>query len=262
MLSFGMPTLIETASLRECAYLCRDLGLQFVEINMNLPQYQPCRLKAEELNHISHDFGIYFTFHLDENLNTSDFNPHIADAYRKTVRETISLARDIHAPVINMHLARGVYFTMPDRRVYLFDEYWQEYLESMLVFRQECARCIGDSGILMTIENTDGFTDFQKEALDLLLESDVFDLTLDVGHSHAAGGADEGEILSRPGALRHMHLHDAQGKANHLPLGAGSVDVEKYLSLAQESACRVVLETKTVQGLTQSVEWLRMRGLI
>ena len=40
MLRFGMPTLIETATIEECAALCRDAGLSFIEMNMNLPQYQ------------------------------------------------------------------------------------------------------------------------------------------------------------------------------------------------------------------------------
>lgn len=37
---FGMPTLAETCSLEENAELCRRLGLRFVELNRNLPEYQ------------------------------------------------------------------------------------------------------------------------------------------------------------------------------------------------------------------------------
>lgn len=37
---FGMPTLIETNTLEECAVLCKNLNLDFIELNMNLPQYQ------------------------------------------------------------------------------------------------------------------------------------------------------------------------------------------------------------------------------
>lgn len=40
IISFGMPTLIETSTLEECAKLCAELGLDFIELNMNLPQYQ------------------------------------------------------------------------------------------------------------------------------------------------------------------------------------------------------------------------------
>lgn len=34
----GMPTLIETSSLEECVKLCAELGLDFIELNMNMPQ--------------------------------------------------------------------------------------------------------------------------------------------------------------------------------------------------------------------------------
>ena len=37
---FGMPTLIETNTLEDCAVLCKDFNLDFIELNMNLPQYQ------------------------------------------------------------------------------------------------------------------------------------------------------------------------------------------------------------------------------
>lgn len=33
----GMPALIEIKSIEACAALCRELGLQFIELNMNLP---------------------------------------------------------------------------------------------------------------------------------------------------------------------------------------------------------------------------------
>lgn len=36
---YGMPTLIQCESLEECIALCKELGLDFIEINMNLPQY-------------------------------------------------------------------------------------------------------------------------------------------------------------------------------------------------------------------------------
>ena len=40
MLQFGMPTLIELDDLEDAMKLCNELGLSFVELNMNLPQYQ------------------------------------------------------------------------------------------------------------------------------------------------------------------------------------------------------------------------------
>ena len=36
----GMPGMIELDSARDCARVCRELGLDFVELNTNFPQYQ------------------------------------------------------------------------------------------------------------------------------------------------------------------------------------------------------------------------------
>lgn len=37
MVDLGMPTLIELPELEDCAALCRELGPQFLELNMDLP---------------------------------------------------------------------------------------------------------------------------------------------------------------------------------------------------------------------------------
>lgn len=260
MTDFGMPTLLELQSLEETAALCRELRLQFIELNMNLPQYQPDALDIEQLQAIAREYGVYYTIHLDENLNVSDFNPYVAEAYRRTVRETIRLAKELRAPVLNMHLARGVYFTLPAKKVYLFAAHKDQYLKSMRDFRDEADTAIGDADLQICVENSDGFTDFQVKALDLLLQSPVFGLTFDIGHDHGIGGTDEPILTERVERLHHVHCHDALGRKNHLTLGTGELDLPKYLTLARAHNCRVVLETKTVEALRQSVAWLDQNG--
>ena len=254
---FGMPTLIETNTLEECAALCNELGLNFIELNMNLPQYQPTEINAQQLKEIAEKYEIFFTIHLDENLNVSDFNPYVAKAYSRTVEDTIAIAKKLEVPIINMHLPRGVYFTLPDKRVYLFEQYREQYWKSIREFRKLCENAIGNSNVKICIENCDGFTNFQKEALEILLSSSVFGLTFDVGHNHGCGGVDESYMINNQEKLFHMHLHDAIGKKNHLALGTGEVDAAVYLALAEKHDCRVVLETKTVEGLKQSAEWIQ-----
>lgn len=259
-MEFGMPTLIEAAELESCAALCRELGLDFIELNMNLPQYQPDAFDADAAERIARAYGVGYTLHLDENLNVCDFNPYVAEAYRRTVRGSIALAKRLHMPVLNLHMCGGVYFTLPEKKVYLFDVYRDRYLRDMRAFRDECEREIGGADVTLCVENCSGFTAFERDAIELLLQSPVFALTLDAGHSHGCGGVDEAFIASHGARLRHMHLHDAQGRKNHLPLGTGELDVENMLALAKQKSCRVVLETKTVAGLTQSVRWVREHG--
>ncbi|MBR5232939.1 MAG: sugar phosphate isomerase/epimerase [Clostridia bacterium] len=253
----GMPTLIETSILEECAKLCAELGLNYIELNMNLPQYQLDKIDVKFFKSIADKYGIYYTIHLDENLNISDFNTYVAEAYKKTVADTIKIAKQLDIKVLNMHMAKGVYFTLPDRKVLLFSEYKEQYLKSIFDFRNMCESAIGENDIKICIENSDGYEEFQKEAIELLLESKVFALTFDVGHNHGIGGTDEEFIMKHKDRLHHIHLHDAKGRKNHLALGTGEMDIEKYISLAKEQNCRVVLETKTIEGLKQSVEWLK-----
>lgn len=257
LLQFGMPTLIETNALLECAMLCSELELDFIELNMNLPQYQLHMLDVPFLKETADRYGIFYTIHLDENLNVSDFNPYIADAYQRTVSETIQLARRLDIPIINMHLPRGIHFTMPDKKIFLFSEYKEQYLKSICDFQEMCEKAIGNSKMMICIENCDGFLPFQKEAVDILLQSDVFGLTFDIGHNHGCGNQDEPYIMQNKMHLHHMHMHDAAGGKDHLALGTGELNLNQYLSLAQELQCRIVLETKTIDGLEQSVSWLK-----
>lgn len=257
MLKFGMPTLIETDTIEQCAALCAACGLSFVEMNMNLPQYQVQTMDTALLAAVAKQYGIGYTIHLDENMNVADFNPDVAAAYRNSVVQTIELAKKLEIPVLNMHMIYGVYFTLPHEKVFLFERYREEYRDNMLRYRDACEKAIGGSGIRVCVENWHGYRDWQLAVLDEMLESPVFGLTYDVGHNHCIGGADEPHIFRRLGKLRHMHLHDVRdGTKDHQSLGTGELDIHKYLDLARQRDCTVVVETKTVAGLKESARWL------
>ena len=260
-MKFGMPTLIEIPEPQQCAALCRELGLSFVEMNMNLPQYQVQTMDVQHLKKIAKEYGIGYTIHLDENMNVADFNPLVAGAYQQTVLDSVELAKELEIPVLNMHFPLGVYFTLPDRKVYVMGEYPDRYLDSMERFRDACTAAIGSSGIRICFENWAGYADWQLPALDALLQSPAFGLTYDVGHNLCKGGVDEPIILARKESLHHMHIHDVKdGIKDHQALGTGQLDKLKYLDLARKRECTVVVETKTVDGLRRSIRWLRDHG--
>ncbi|MGN0375638.1 MAG: sugar phosphate isomerase/epimerase family protein [Butyrivibrio sp.] len=256
MPEFGMPTLIETDSLEETMSLCKELGLSFVELNMNLPQYRvECLERIEYLKAFQEKYQIRYTIHLDENLNICDFNTAVAGAYMDTVERTIRVAKALNVPVLNMHMNHGVYFTLPHEKVWLFEKYFEDYMESWKRFRTVCENLIGDSGIKICIENTDGYRDYEKSAIEYLLQSRAFGLTWDIGHSNAIANIDEKFIMDNGSKLCHFHIHDSLGKNNHMTLGTGEIDLAQRLSIAKD--CRCVVETKTVEALSKSVDWLR-----
>ena len=255
---YGMPTLLEMNNIDECVALCKKLSLDFIELNMNFPQYQTDTIDIAHYQALSKDNNIFFTIHLEEDLNVCGYNKEVVSAYLSTVLSTIELAKQLNAPILNMHMADGIYITLPGERIYLFQQYKELYLTKLVKFRDLCEDAIGDNDIKICVENCGGYQDFSKDGIEVLLESKVFALTFDIGHDHSGGGIDEPFIRAHRDKLQHMHIHDAIGKSNHLPIGVGEIDIQDKLALAKECNCRCVLETKTIAGLTESVE--KMKG--
>lgn len=262
MLKFGMPAMIELDTVEETVEICARLGLDFVELNTNFPLQQVHRMDPKKMRELAEKHGIFYTIHLNDEMPVADFNPLVADGYRKAVLEVIEFAKQTGIQVLNMHISEGARFTTPQRIIYFYEAYREDYLRGIRQFRDACETAIGDSGIHICMENSKAYFDFQKEALDLLLESPAFGLTLDTGHNHCSGYADEGWIRQRKNRLLHMHLHDAKGaRQDHQPLGQGEMALPAFLDLAQDTHCTVLLEVKTVAGLRDSVRWIRERGL-
>ena len=269
-MQYGMPTLIENKTLLDNINLCKELGLKFIELNMNFPEYQIDSIeRTEDFINAADKAGIYYTIHLDENLNIADFNPLVREAYLETARRTIDVAKkmlflrdkygDQSQPLtINMHMNHGIYITLPDRKVQMYERDFDVYKHYFLTFKNLCEKWIDKSDIKIAVENTDGFKDYEKKVIDLLLESESFVLTWDIGHSKATGETDVPFILSHKNKLKHFHIHD--GKENppkdHLALGDGEIDLRSRLNLAEECNARCVLETKTVGALKKSTAWL------
>ncbi len=235
MVKLGMPTMVQMESIREGAALCRELGLDFLELNINFPQFTLEAMDVEELKAIREEYGIDYSLHLDDEMSIADFNPYVADGYCRTVYDAVALSKQLGIRKLNMHMSRGAKYTLPDRVIYFFQAYEDAYLQRIRDFRDTCT-----------------------EAIDILLESPVFGLTIDIGHNYCAKNMDEDWILAHGDRLSHMHVHDAcDGTKDHRTLGTGELDVMRYLSIAEEHDCTVVLETKTFDALRESMEWLK-----
>lgn len=271
MLQFGMPTLIENRTLEDNIDLCSRLGLNFIELNMNFPEYQVDHLEqTDHLYELANKAGIYYTIHLDENLNIADFNMLVSEAYLETVRRSIEVTkkllplRDLYGDssqplTLNMHMHHGIFITLPDRKVQMYDRDFDTYMQSFSLFRSKCEEWIGDNDIMIAVENTDGFREYEKKAIEFLLESRKFGLTWDIGHSKATGEKDVPFIMQHRDKLIHFHIHDGKEipPKNHLALGDGEIDLGERLRLAEERNARCVLETKTIEALNKSVGWLK-----
>lgn len=253
---FGMPYLLEMSSIRECVMLCREMGLSFVELNANFPQCQLSRMNPDELHSLKRETGVDFTLHIEEECDPFAFNQSVRTAWLDTVEKSLRFALELHMPIVNMHMPHGVYITLPDRKTFLYKQYAEEFHAALKVFRDLCKQILTGTDTRIVIENTDGWMPHEREAIEYLLDSDVFGLTLDIGHSHGVENADEAFFRKHDERLLHMHGHDAIGRRNHLALGTGEIDLRERFAWAKRRNARIVLETKTIAALRESTQIL------
>ena len=62
--------------------------------------------------------------------------------------------------------------------------------------------------------------------------------------------------------LKHFDIHDGLGKKNHLTLGTGEIDLSQRLAVAKNCNARCVVETKTIEALRSSADYLKSNSYI
>lgn len=255
-MDLGMPFLLEMDTIEDCCALARELGLAFVELNANFPPCLPECLDPAALHRLMAKYGVYFTLHMEEECDPFSFNSAVRQAWMNSARRILSLAAALHMPTVNMHFPRGVYVTLPERRAFMYAAYEEALMQGVEAFRAMCEEMLEGTAVRIGIENTGGWQPHEQRAIESLLASPVFGLTLDIGHCHGAGNADEPFFRRHAERLIHMHGHDALGTRDHLALGDGEIDLQARFAWAARAHARVVLETKTIQALRTSVERL------
>lgn len=260
-MDYGIPTLLEFSSTDDLARFCADNGFAFVEMNMTFPWFQMGAIDADMLCGLRKKYGIAFTIHLHDQVNPFEFSPEMRRGSIDNIRFAMELACTLGISRVTMHLLTGTYSSINERKTYLCEHLKDMYLNHVRTFIGIVEDRLRGHDTVLCIENTSGFQPFQQDAIELMLKSDVFGLTFDIGHSYKAGGKDEQFILSHIEKLRHFHIHDCSIKANHLAFGAGGLDLPRYLNLAEQTGCSVVAEVKESGALLRSKAYLIEHGL-
>ena len=256
-MKLGIPTLIDYDNIYKHANLCRDCGYDFFELNFTFPWLQKGKIDVKLLNKVQKEYGIFYTVHLHDQLDPINFCEEIRSAGVKNILQSIATSAKLGVKNITMHLNVGMYSSRKSGKVYLCNMHLDEYLGHVRDFVNKVGPELAKHGITLCIENTTGFVDAQKQAIEVMLEHPNFGLTFDIGHSYKSGGRDEPFILQHVDKLRHFHIHDVTPSANHIALGEGVIDLPKYFDLVKQTDCTVVIEVKEGSALVTSMEYIR-----
>lgn len=254
----GMPSLMELDSLEQNVKVAQQLGLSFVELNLDVPIYLPERLPASMLKEAGEDTGLFFTVHAPENVELASPHPAIRRGNLERMREILAWAGEAGVGLVNMHLHPGVAFTLPEGKAWVGEKYEEEFLVLLWKSFEQVYGWSREYGVAVSVENTMNFhLPFVQKALGMLSRFKHFQLTWDVGHDARSGHRDRAVMLEHVSRVRHLHVHDTNGKSDHLALGTGGeVDLAAVLAFVRERDLTFVVETKTAEALRESCRWL------
>ncbi|MGD1832751.1 MAG: TIM barrel protein [Sphaerochaetaceae bacterium] len=257
-ISFGMSSLMELDTVESLILTCRDCGLDFIELNANFPHYVRETLHRRNTLSLLEQEGIDYSVHLPETLDFGVFQSEFRDAAVSMIAGFCDLVKPGTRFVY--HMNSGIPVRLPDEQVFLYKRYEHEYLDALEETISVVSAILDGEGCSLCIENLGNFSlPHIFKGVELMLSLPSVGLLWDIGHDTSSGLSDTPFFLNHLDDVKELHLHDSDGKNDHLPLGSGKADIENALSFADERALPVVVEVKTVEALKQSVAYLGRR---
>ncbi len=243
-MKFGMPTLIEFDSISANVQFAKDNNLDFIELNMDLPY----NLEIDKID--LKKYNIEFTMHLSEKLNVAYLNNYMRKNYLKEAIRQIKLGIKNNIKKYNIHIDSGVYFTLPTKKFYLNEKYLKLYCKELNKSCKTLNKLAKDNNIEINFENTK-IHSFTYEAIKIINKYECLGFTLDIGHNEKNGNKAYPDFKDT-NKIRHIHLHDFDGKSNHLEIGKGNINFNLYKDVIKNNC--VVIEVKLKDELENSIK--------
>lgn len=254
----GMPGLVECTTLKELVDLCRELKLDFIELNMNLPYNFITNINPDELRSVTKLYGIEFTMHMPDDADLGSFYESVRKGYVELFSDTIDWARAAGVKLLNLHIVKGARMTLPDRAVYVYDQYSSEFERNFLESLSVLSLKAQEARVTLSIENSSNFgLEYIVQVLDKAIVYPAVKLTWDTGHDCVSGFKDREYLMDHLSSICHMHFHDAVGNRDHLVPGDGSLDIGHLTEFAKRHDITMLIEVKTAEALRKSAEVLR-----
>lgn len=245
-----MPILVEFHSLSENIDLCKKLNLDFIELNLDIPYCFIDRLDTNSLKNNN------FTIHLSEKFDVGELNNSLRNFYLNEIEKIISFGTKYNIFKYNLHLDPGIHFSLPDKKIFIYEEYIDDYLrayEDSCNILSKIANKYNDT-ILFENVKVESYT---LKVIDIIAKYDNLFFTLDLGHNIRYGNLAKEKFMQYSDKIKHIHLHDFNGSKDHQELFTGLLNVKEELNFCKQHNLDVLIEVKRKEELINSVNKLR-----
>lgn len=262
-MKLGMPALVEYSSVDQLVELCMKLKLDFIELNMNLPYNFIQNLNPIRLKNITKETNIEFTMHMPDDADLGSFYASVREGYVKLFLDTIDWAKEAGVELLNLHIIEGARITLPDKKVYIYDQYSEEFTYNFIKSIKILSKKAQEKNIVLSIENSSNFgKKYIQKTLNQALQYPNIKLTWDTGHDSGSNFSDKEYLMWNKEQIAHMHLHDAKGKNDHQILFEGDLNITELLQFAKLQNIRALIEVKTEEALMKSINNLGTQNSI
>jgi len=224
----------------------RENGFHAVELNANVPVFFPEKYTAAERKQIrayAAARGIALSLHAPEDICLLNLHRTVYRAGLERMKEVLAFAGDIGAGRVTIHIGTSVYFTMVDGKLSLHTVYPDLYREVLRESLTEL-RDYAAGKTLPCIENVNYFGRLVvQEVLAEMLPQGGLYLTWDWGHSY--NNPEQADFMQAHAAfVRNCHVHDHNGKNDHIVVGDGKVDFAYLFKLLKDNDTNFIFEVR------------------
>ena len=154
-----MPQLYEYDTIEDNLKLAKELGLDFIELNLN---FGYCRkeMEAGTVEALLKKYNIEATLHFYDEADLGSYD-EVVDAYLVHLERYARLGSD-YIKQINMHLIPGPVVTISGVKNYIYEKEYNEYIERLITNFKRAEDICNKYNINMVIENTDNIPEYTK----------------------------------------------------------------------------------------------------
>ena len=145
-MKLGLPQLFEYDKVEDNLILAKELGLDFIELNLN---FSYCRKEMEEgkLADLLKKYNMEATLHFYDEADFASLD-EVVNAYLKLLKKYLKFSKKLNLKTLNVHLNLGPVVTISGVKNYLYEKEYDSYIKRLI--KNLNVVKIKNSGVLRT----------------------------------------------------------------------------------------------------------------
>jgi len=204
-------------------YKIGEMNFDYLEITIEYPAATPQKLiqKKDKILEAISSYNLGVLAHLPWFFPLANPYERIQNATNKEIENAMHIATLLGAKTITIHPDLVTPVSVQGRKLML------ENTTKTLDYLSKQAKKFG---LELCLETVDQKALDVEEYKKILANLDIY-ITLDIGHLSTYFSIDlEDFIKIFKDKIKHIHLHDFKGSEDHLPLGAGRLELDKVVA--------------------------------